>query len=94
MNLDVAIKDIKVFSDIVGDVVVENWEMAQNNHGDKVTAFRNRKKYEFALYDDEDDFEAEKIKSDIKNFNQEHFFNIYFNDGELDEKESKGSSKV
>ena len=89
MNLDVAIKDINVYSDIVGDVMVENWETAQHNHGDKVAAFRNRKKYEFALYDDEDDFEAEKIKSDIKNFNQEHFFNLYFNDGDLEALENK-----
>lgn len=83
LNTDVAIKDIKVFSDIVGDVVVENWETAQKNHSDKVGTFQNRKKYQFYLYDDEDDFEAEKIKSDIKNFNQEHFFNLYFNDGDL-----------
>lgn len=38
-----------------------------------------KRKWETVLDDDEDDMEAEHIISDIRNFRNEKYFNIYFN---------------
>jgi hypothetical protein len=78
-KFNVELKDIKVFSDITGNVVTQDWELSKNGHHEKLGKYRVMKKYQKCLEDDEDDVEAEKVMSDIRNLNNEKFFNIYFN---------------
>lgn len=45
-----------------------------------------KRPWETILEDDEDDLEAEHIISEIKNFRNEKFFNVYFNQIDFIEK--------
>jgi hypothetical protein len=60
-------------------VQVKAWEHAKNAHLEKLAKFRRQKKYESWLQDDEDDVDGERILCDIRSFNLESPFNVYFN---------------
>lgn len=46
----------------------KDWEFAQNAHYDKVAALQKQKNWETFCQDDEDDYDAERILCDIKNY--------------------------
>lgn len=73
------VTDIKPISDILGQVETDAWNESRKQHLDKLEKHRSLKKYQALLEDDEEDVEAEKIMSDIRNLRNEKYFNIYFN---------------
>jgi len=60
-------------------VITGEWEFAENGHEEKLNKYRRMKDFEKCLEDDEEDVEADKIMSNIRNLESEKFFNIYFN---------------
>ena len=69
------ITDIQVWTDIVGTVEKKQWLQAGNVHRDKLEEYRNTKTWEKVCKDDQDDYDADQIISDIKNLNAEKHFN-------------------
>ena len=56
-NID--IRDIKVWSDISGGCLKQHWESTEEACRNKLNNFRNKRRYEAWLDDDEDDVEAD-----------------------------------
>jgi hypothetical protein len=56
-NID--IRDIKVWSDISGGCLKQHWESTEDACRNKLNNFRNKRRYEAWLDDDEDDVEAD-----------------------------------
>lgn len=74
------IKDVIPFTGLKKDsVLVKDWEQAGNRHKQKIESLMAKRPWETILDDDEEDLEAEHIISEIKNFRNEKFFNVYFN---------------
>ena len=44
-----------------------SWHLSDDAHKNKLARYRNRKAYEYACIEDEDDEEAERIYCDTKN---------------------------
>ena len=57
-KFNVNIHDIMPFSDINEGVVKDQWEFGRKIHNSKIDNFRNKKKYQYWLEDDEEDIEA------------------------------------
>ena len=75
-----AVKDVVCYTGLKRDtVLVRDWEQAGNRHKQKIESLMAKRPWETILDDDEDDLEAEHIISEIKNFRNEKFFNVYFN---------------
>lgn len=56
------------------------WNHAREVHEEKLARARQTKEYQTWCGNDEEDIEAEKIISDIKNLSAEVYFNVYFSD--------------
>ena len=77
---DIAIKDVKVWGDAAGAVDVKSWNYAKEVHEEKLAKSRQTKEYQSWCAADEEDIEAERVVSDIKNLYGEVYFNVYFSE--------------
>lgn len=71
---------MKTYADAAGNVTVKAWNHAREVHEEKLARARQTKEYQSWCGNDEEDIEAEKIISDIKNLSSEVYFNIYFSE--------------
>ena len=77
---DININDVKPYADAAGNVTVKAWNHAREVHEEKLAKARQTKEYQFWCANDEEDIDAEKIISDIKNLKDEVYFNVVFSE--------------
>jgi hypothetical protein len=59
-------------------VSTEAWTRSREAHLNKLRKYREQKDYQIFIEEDEDDIEAEKVYSSIKNLHSEKFYHHYF----------------
>ena len=56
----------------------DTWERTYTSHTEKLAMHRGQKPWQAPCMDDQDDLEAERIMSDVKNLEEEKQFYLYY----------------
>ena len=72
------LRSIKTWQDVADNFTMEDKVEALNEHRQKLARVRNRKEWQALIEEDDDDKAADKLISDIKNYNREFFWKSAF----------------
>ena len=72
------LKSIRVWSEVGDNFEVEDQKATLREHKERMARYRKRRDWEAWIEEDEEDIDADRIISEIKNYKSEFFWNTSF----------------